>query len=91
MTFKPDLADCQRSAVRARSRTRARTKRTSAKAAEVAGGGEPDGLVNYLVVQARQNPGPFMSLLGKVVPTQVSGEDDKDIRNTVRKYSRGAA
>jgi len=25
-----------------------------------------------------------MSLLGKVLPTQVSGEDDKDIRITIR-------
>jgi hypothetical protein len=54
------------------------------RAAEVAGGGEPDGLVNYLVGQAKQNPGPFMSLLGKVLPTQVSGDDDKDICITVR-------
>ena len=42
-----------------------------AKAAETAGGGEPDGLVNYLVAQAKQNPGPFMTLLVKVLPTQV--------------------
>jgi len=37
--------------------------------------------VNYLVAQAKQNPGPFMTLL---LPTQVSGEDDKDIRITIR-------
>ena len=54
------------------------------KAAETAGGGEPDGLVNYLVVQAKQNPAPFMTLLGKVLPTQVSGEDDNNIRVTIR-------
>ncbi|KRR12205.1 hypothetical protein CQ12_31655 [Bradyrhizobium jicamae] len=58
------------------------------KAAETAGGGEPDGLVNYLMVQARENPGPFMSLLGKVLPTQVSGED-KDIRVTIRQIVEG--
>jgi hypothetical protein len=28
------------------------------KAAEIAGGGGPDGLVNYLVIQAEKNPGP---------------------------------
>jgi hypothetical protein len=54
------------------------------KAGEIAGSGEPDGLVNYLVAQAKQNPGPFMSLPGKVLPTQVSGEDNKDVRITVR-------
>jgi hypothetical protein len=53
------------------------------KAAETAGGGGPDGLVNYLVAQAKQNPGPFMTLLGKVLPTQVSGEDD-ELRITIR-------
>ena len=59
------------------------------KAAEVAGGGEPDSLVNYLVGQAKQNPGPFMTLLGKVLPMQVSGEDDKDIRITIRQIVEG--
>ena len=59
------------------------------KAAETAGGGEPDGLVNYLVVQARQNPVAFMTLLGKVLPMQVSGEDDKDIRITIRQIVEG--
>jgi hypothetical protein len=54
------------------------------KAGEIAGGGEPGGLVNYLVAQAKQNPGPFMTLLGKVLPTQVSGEDDNELRITVR-------
>jgi hypothetical protein len=48
-------------------------------AAETAGGGEPDGLVNYLVAQAKRNPGPFMTLLGKVLPTQVSGEEGGNI------------
>ena len=57
------------------------------KAAETAGGGEPDGLVNYLVVQAKENPAPFMTLLGKVLPTQVSSEDDKNIRVTIRRIA----
>jgi len=44
-------------------------------AAEQAGGN--GGLVGYLVEQAIANPGPFMSLLGKVLPMQVeaSGKD----------------
>jgi hypothetical protein len=58
-------------------------------AAETAGGGNPDGLVNYLVAQAKQNPRPFMTLLGKVLPTQVSGEDDKDVRITIRQIVDG--
>jgi hypothetical protein len=57
------------------NKTTALLKDAVLKAAETAGGGEPDGLVNYLVVQAKQNPAPFMTLLGKVLPTQVSGED----------------
>ena len=32
-----------------------------------------DGLVSYLEEQAVTNPGPFMSLLGKVLPMQVIG------------------
>ena len=46
------------------------------KAAEQAGNkvGD-DGMVSYLEVQATENPGPFMSLLGKVLPMQVTGAD----------------
>lgn len=44
------------------------------KAAENAGNKVgSDGLVSYLEQQAEDNPGPFMSLLGKVLPTQVEG------------------
>jgi hypothetical protein len=32
-------------------------------------------LVGYLKIQASANPGPFMALLGKVLPMQVTGED----------------
>jgi hypothetical protein len=31
------------------------------------------GLVGYLKQQAEENPGPFMALLGKVLPMQISG------------------
>ena len=44
-------------------------------AAQRAGGGE-EGLVDYLEVQARDNPGPFMALLGKVLPMQITGAND---------------
>ena len=43
------------------------------QAAEQAGGRA--GIVGYLRRQAEKNPGPFLSLLGKVLPTQVTGED----------------
>lgn len=33
------------------------------------------GGVEYLVTQATENPVAFMTLLGKVLPTQVSGPD----------------
>lgn len=41
------------------------------QAATEAGDGE---LVAYLKKQALENPGPFMSLLGKVLPTQLTGD-----------------
>ena len=47
------------------------------KAAENAGGKQ--GVVGYLTTQAKENPGPFMSLLGKVLPMQVTGEDGGNI------------
>jgi hypothetical protein len=41
------------------------------KAATDAGDGD---MAVYLEKQARDNPGPFLSLLGKVLPMQVTGE-----------------
>ena len=49
------------------------------QAAEGAGGKE--GLVGYLKLQAAANPGPFLSLLGKVLPLQVTGADGGPIKN----------
>lgn len=42
-------------------------------AAQRAGGGGEDGIANYLALQAQTNPGPFMTLLGKVLPMQFQG------------------
>lgn len=50
------------------------------QAADEAGG--KDGLVGYLRTQATANPGPFMSMLGKVLPLQVTGEDGGPIQIT---------
>lgn len=42
------------------------------KAATEAGNGD---MVAYLRAQAAANPGPFLALLGKVLPMQVTGDD----------------
>lgn len=55
------------------NKTTALLKDAILKAAENAGGGD---IVEYLTQQARLNPGPFMSLLGKVLPTQIEGGDN---------------
>jgi hypothetical protein len=41
--------------------------------------GNEDGLVGYLKTQASANPGPFMALLGKVLPMQISGDEDNPL------------
>jgi hypothetical protein len=47
-------------------------------AAESAGGKE--GLIGYLRAQAKKkHAGPFLALLGKVLPTQVSGDPDNPV------------
>lgn len=35
------------------------------------------GGVGYLVRQAEENPGPFLQLVGKILPMQVTGADGK--------------
>ena len=60
------------------NKTTALLKDAILKAASQAGG--KDGIVGYLAVQAAANPGPFMSLLGKVLPLQVTGKDDEPIK-----------
>lgn len=37
---------------------------------------ESVGGESYLARQAVENPGPFLTLIGKVLPTQVTGADD---------------
>ena len=41
------------------------------------------GGVDYLVRQATENPGPFMSLVGKVLPMQVTGLDGAPLMPTL--------
>jgi hypothetical protein len=59
------------------NKTTALLKDAILRAAEGAGGKE--GLVGYLQDQAKKNPGPFLALLGKVLPTQVSGDPDNPV------------
>lgn len=42
-----------------------------------------DGLVGYLEKQAVVNPGPFMSLLGKVLPMVVQGDKNNPLQHRV--------
>jgi hypothetical protein len=53
------------------NKTTALLKDAILQAATEAGDGD---LVAYLKSQATANPGPFMALLGKVLPLQVTGE-----------------
>lgn len=59
------------------NKTTALLKDAILQAAEQAG--EEHGLVGYLQTQAKANPGPFMSLLGKVLPTQISGDPENPL------------
>lgn len=50
------------------NKTTALLKDAILMAAREAGGGGDNGIAAYLQQQATENPGPFMSLLGKVLP-----------------------
>lgn len=58
------------------NKTTALLKDAILQAAQDAGG--ESGIVGYLTLQAEQNPGPFMSLLGKVLPIQTLHGGDPD-------------
>lgn len=60
------------------NKTTALLKDAILKAAEAAGG--KDGLVGYLTVQAQENPAPFMTLLGKVLPMQIDAKGSLTIQ-----------
>lgn len=66
------------------NRTTALLKDAILAAAQLAGGDDTEerkgGLIGYLQTQAVLNPGPFMALLGKVLPTQVAGDPDNPLR-----------
>lgn len=58
------------------NKTTALLKDAILRAAEAAGGDK--GMTGYLTLQASLNPGPFLALLGKVLPMQVTGPDGAD-------------
>lgn len=51
---------------------------------QAASDAHPEGRVGYLTQQAKENPTAFMTLLGKVLPTQVEGTgDDGEFKLTI--------
>lgn len=52
-------------------------------AANNAGGGDDEGLVQYLTKQAIENPTAFLALLGKVLPLQVAGAGGGPIESEI--------
>ena len=62
------------------NKTTALLKEAILKAAEGAGG--KAGLVGYLKAQAIKQPGPFMGLLGKVLPLQIGNDGDETLKIT---------
>lgn len=67
------------------NKTTALLKDAILKAAEGAGG--PDGMVGYLQAQATANPGPFMALLGKVLPMQIGNDDTGALVVEIRRFA----
>lgn len=59
------------------NKTTAILKDAILQAATKAGEGD---MVEYLALQARLNPGPFMSLLGKVLPMQIAGDQENPLK-----------
>lgn len=49
------------------------------------------GGVKYLLLQSKKNPTAFMGLVGKVLPTQLSGEDDGPIQIIIQRYGQDKA
>jgi hypothetical protein len=67
------------------NKTTALLKDAILRAAENAG--KDDGMVGYLTAQAVLNPGPFMALLGKVLPMQVTGEEGGALQIVVKQFT----
>lgn len=66
------------------NKTTALLKDAILKAATDAGNGD---MAVYLTKQATANPGPFLALLGKVLPMQVTGEDGGPLQVIIQRYA----
>lgn len=42
------------------------------------------GGIDYLARTAEQNPGAFLSLIGKVLPTTISGDPNQPLNHSIR-------
>lgn len=42
-------------------------------------------MVAYLQMQASANPGPFMALLGKVLPMQIQGDAERPLITVIER------
>lgn len=70
---------------RKRAKTGGRTKGTPNKVTrllrddilDAASQAHPKGRIGYLIQQAQENPTAFMTLLGKVLPTDITSGGDK--------------
>lgn len=47
-----------------------------------------EGLVSYLEHQAKENPSAYMSLMGKVLPLQVTGSGDSGEHKFIIKWQK---
>ena len=63
------------------NKTTALLKDAILKAATAAGNGD---MAAYLATQAVETPGPFMALLGKVLPMQIAGDPNAPIFHEIR-------
>jgi hypothetical protein len=63
------------------NKTTALLKDAILKAATDAGDGD---MAEYLKQQAIANPGPFMALLGKVLPMQIAGDPENPLKTITR-------
>jgi hypothetical protein len=68
------------------NKTTVLVKEAILKAAEAAGEDKQgkDGLVGYMTFLAKEEPKAFSTLLAKIIPTQVTGEDGGAIRTITR-------
>jgi hypothetical protein len=71
------------------NKTTALLKDALLQAATEAGG--KDGLVGYLKMRALDTPGPFLALLGKVLPLQVTGEGDGPVQVVIKRFASDPA